>query len=70
MFMFACLYSRLGTQMITVFYQTVDEEELQDVQQHSPQRDLQRPQVRVGSEERDEAQGTENVGYGKHCLSH
>lgn len=49
-------------------YQTVDEKELQDVQQHSPQRDLQRPQVRVGREERDEAQGAENVGDGKHRL--
>lgn len=51
-------------------YQTVDEKELQDVQQHSPQRDLQRPQVRVGREERDEAQGAKNVGDGKHCLGY
>lgn len=51
-------------------YQTVDEEELQDVQQHSPQRDLQRPQVRVGREQRDEAQRAENVGDGKHGLGH
>lgn len=32
-------------------YQTVDEEELQDVQQHPPKRDLQWPQMRVGCEE-------------------
>lgn len=51
-------------------YQTVDEEELQYVQQHSPQRDLQRPQVRVGREQRDEAQGAENVGNGKHSLGY
>lgn len=51
-------------------YQTVDEEELQDVQKHSPQRDLQWPQMRVGCEQRDEAQGTENVRNGKHCFSY
>lgn len=51
-------------------YQTVDEEELQDVQQHPPQRDLQWPQVRVCCEQRDESKGTENVSDGKHCLSY
>ncbi len=51
-------------------YQTVDEEELQDVQQHPPKRDLQRPQMRVGREQRNEAQGTENVCDGKHRLSY
>lgn len=51
-------------------YQTVDEEELQDVQKHPPQGDLQRPQVGVGCEKRDESQGTENVRNGKHCLGH
>lgn len=51
-------------------YQTVDEEELQDVQEHSPQRNLQWPQMRVGCEQRDEAQGTENVRNGKHCFSY
>lgn len=51
-------------------HQTVDEEELEDVQQHSPERDLQRPQVGVGCEERDEAQGAEDVRYSKQGLSH
>lgn len=51
-------------------YQAIDEQELQDVQQHPPKRDLQRPQVRVGCEQRDEAKGTENVGNGKHCFSY
>lgn len=51
-------------------YQTVDEEELEDVQQHPPQRDLQRPQVGVGREQRDEAQRAEDVGDGKHGLGH
>lgn len=50
-------------------YQAVDEEELQDVEQHSPQRNLQWPQVRVGREQWNEAQGTENVCNGKHCFS-
>lgn len=54
----------------TSVYQAVDEEELEDVQQHSPQGDLQRPQVRVGREQRDEAQRAENVGDGKHGLGH
>lgn len=42
-------------------HQTVDEQELEDVQQHPAQRDLQRPQVRVGREEGDEPQGAEDV---------
>lgn len=37
-------------------HQTVDEEELQYVQEHSAQGDLQGAQVGVGSEEADEAQ--------------
>lgn len=51
-------------------HQAVDEEELEDVQQHSAQRDLQRPQVGVGSEEADEAQGAEDVGNGKQSFRH
>ena len=50
--------------------QAVDEEELEDVQQHAAQRDLQRPQVRVGGEEGDEPQGAEDVGDGEHRLRH
>lgn len=51
-------------------HQTVDEEELEDVQEHSAQGDLQGAQVGVGSEEADEAQGAEDVGDGKQCLGH
>lgn len=50
-------------------YQAVDEEELEDVEEHPPQGDLQRSQVRVGREKRDESQGAENVGDGEHRLS-
>ena len=48
--------------------QAVDEEELEDVQQHATQRDLQRSQVRVGGEERDEPQRAEDVGDGEQGL--
>lgn len=68
-YLYAHLHSPPVNKNVCV-YQAVDEEELQDVQQHSPQRDLQWPQVRVGCEQRDEAQRTENVRYGKHCLSY
>lgn len=66
MLMYACIFPPVCKHV----YQTVDEKELQDVQQHPPQRDLQRPQVRVGGEQRDEAQGAENVRDGKHRLSY
>lgn len=51
-------------------HQAVDEKELEDVQEHSTQRDLQRAQVGIGSEEADEAQGAEDVGDGKQSLCH
>ena len=42
--------------MCVCVYQAVDEEELEDVQQHASQRDLKGPQVRVGREQGDEPQ--------------
>lgn len=51
-----------------VSYQTVNEKELEDVQQHPAQWDLQGPQVGVGSEEGDESQRAEDVGNGKQRL--
>lgn len=49
-------------------HQTVNEEKLEDVKQHPPQRDLQGPQMGVGCEEGDESKGAEDVGYGKQRL--
>lgn len=49
-------------------YQAVNEEKLEDVQQHPAQWDLQGPQVGVGSEEGDESQRAEDVGDGKQRL--
>lgn len=51
-------------------HQAVDEEELEDVQEHSAQRDLQGAQVGVGSEEADKAQGAEDVGDGEQGFRH
>lgn len=51
-------------------HQTVDEEELEDVQQHPPQRDLQGAQVGVGREEGDQTQGAEDVSDGEDGLRH
>lgn len=49
--------------------QAVDEEELQDVQQHPAQRDLQGAQVRIGCEEWDESERAEDVSDGEQRLS-
>lgn len=49
-------------------HQAVDEEELEDIQQHPAQRDLKRTQVRVGGEERDETKRAEDVGDGEESL--
>lgn len=49
-------------------HQAVDEEEFKDIQQHPAERDLQRTQMRVGGEERDEAQRAEDVGDGEESL--
>lgn len=49
-------------------HQTVNEEKLEDVQQHPPQRDLQRPEVGVGCEKGDESERAEDVGDGKQSL--
>lgn len=46
-------------------HQTVDEKEFENIQQHATKRDLQWAQVRVGSEQRDETQGAEDVGNRK-----
>lgn len=51
-------------------HQAVDEEELEDVQEHSTQRDLQGAQMGVCSEEADQAQGAEDVGDGKQSFRH
>lgn len=51
-----------------VLYQAIDEEELEDVKQHPPKRDLKRSKMRVGCEQGNEAQGTENVCYCKNGL--
>lgn len=40
-------------------HQTVDEEELDDIDDHAPERDLQRPQVRVYGEQVHQFEGTE-----------
>ena len=42
-----------------------DEQELPDVDQHAPERDLQRAQLRVGLEEEYDATETEDVGDGE-----
>ena len=47
-----------------------DDEELEDVHEHTTQRDLQRSQVGVHREHVDELQGTEDVGRGEHGLGH
>lgn len=51
-------------------HQAVYEQELEDVQQHPAQRDLQGPQVRVRGEQGDEAQRAEDVGDGEERLGH
>lgn len=50
--------------------QAEDEKELEDVEQHAAQRDLQRPQVGVGREESDEPQRAEDVGDSEEGLGH
>ena len=44
------------------------QQELPDVDQHAPERDLQRAQLGVGLEEEDDATETEDVGDGEHAL--
>lgn len=39
-------------------HKTVDEEELDDIDDHPPERDLQRPEVRVDGEQMHQFQGT------------
>lgn len=51
-------------------YQTVNEEKLEDVQQHPPQWDLQGPEVGVGGEEGNESEGAEDVGDGEQSLGY
>lgn len=50
--------------------QCKDDKELEDVHDHTAQRDLQRSQVRVDREHVDELQRAEDVGCSEHGLGH
>ena len=45
-----------------------DEEELPDVNKHAAEGDLQRPELRVGLKEEDDAAETEDIGDGEDTL--